>query len=202
MVYQKEYIYQNRPKGKTMTAQKKSFLGRFMNQSQEAAVQTTEPEPVEEAANLVAKAPSPAPQQIQVEDESTPQAQNEEVQEASNNEEEWESDSEGQLTVDVYQTDAEIVIKSTIAGVSPENVDITMDNDMVTIKGEREADEEVAEDNYYYQECYWGPFSRSIILPVDVVSDKAKADLKNGILTIRLPKANKARTKKISVNAG
>jgi HSP20 family protein len=115
--------------------------------------------------------------------------------------EDWLAESEGQLTIDVYQTPNEIVIKSTIAGVRPEDIDITMSNDMITIKGTREKDEEVKEEDYYYQECYWGPFSRSVILPVDVEVDQADASMKNGILTIRLPKAEKVKTKKIEIKA-
>ena len=106
---------------------------------------------------------------------------------------------EGQLTLDVYQTPGEIVIKSTIAGVAPEDLDISITNDMVIIKGERKNNEEVKTEDYYYQECYWGKFSRSVILPVDVDPDKSKAVLKNGILTIRLPKIEKVKTKKIKV---
>ena len=115
--------------------------------------------------------------------------------------EEWLTESEGQLTIDVYQTPNEIVIKSTIAGVRPEDIDITMANDMITIKGTREKDEDVSEEDYYYQECYWGPFSRSIILPIDVEVDQSEALMKNGILTIRLPKAEKVKTKKIAIRA-
>ncbi len=111
----------------------------------------------------------------------------------------WLPDSEGQLTIDVYQTPTDIVIKSTIAGVSPEDLDITITNDMVTIKGKREKDDIIAGGDYYYQECYWGAFSRSVILPVDVEAEKADASMKNGILTIRLPKIEKIKTKKIRV---
>jgi len=110
-----------------------------------------------------------------------------------------QAQQEGQLTIDVYQTDNDIVIKSTVAGVVPEALDVTITNDMVTIKGRREKDEEVPQQNYYYQECYWGAFSRSVILPVDVAADRAAAGLKNGILTIRLPKLEKEQTKKIRV---
>ena len=108
-------------------------------------------------------------------------------------------DSEGQLTIDVYQTDDDVIIKSTIAGVKPEDLDVSINNDMVTIRGERKQDEEVSAENYYYQECYWGPFSRSVILPVEIVSDKAEAIMKNGILTLKLPKADTTKTKKIQV---
>lgn len=110
-----------------------------------------------------------------------------------------ENDAEGQLTIDVYQTEMEIVIKSTIAGVKPEDLDVTINNDMVTIKGERRNEELVENGNYYYQECYWGGFSRSVLLPVDVIPEKADASLKNGILTIRLPKADTTKVKKIQV---
>lgn len=107
--------------------------------------------------------------------------------------------AEGQLTIDVYQTENDIVIKSTIAGVKPEDLDVSINNDMVTVKGERKNEEEVESGNYYYQECYWGSFSRSVLLPVDVIPEKADASLKNGILTIRLPKADTTKTKKIQV---
>jgi HSP20 family protein len=114
-------------------------------------------------------------------------------------EEDRYSDAEGQLTIDVYQTDDSIVIKSTIAGVKPEDLDVSINNDMVTIKGERKTEEKVSAENYYYQECYWGSFSRSVVLPVDIISEKAEAALKNGILTIRLPKADTNKVKKIQV---
>lgn len=106
---------------------------------------------------------------------------------------EWMDDDDfsGQLAVDVYQTKDEIIIKSTIAGVRTEDIDIAINNDMITIRGKREKDSEVMEDDYFYRECYWGGFSRSIILPVDVKSDKVRANMKNGVLTIALPKADK-----------
>jgi HSP20 family protein len=128
-----------------------------------------------------------------------PQAysQNEEVWQASSNQP--ETDAEGQLTIDVYQTENDIVIKSTIAGVKPEDLDVSINNDMISIKGERKSEEIVTVENYYYQECYWGSFSRSVVLPVDVIPEKAEASLKNGILTIRLPKADINKSKKIQV---
>lgn len=111
------------------------------------------------------------------------------------------SEVEGQLTVDVYQTPDEIVVRSTIAGVTIDDLDISITDDTVTIRGERKSDEDVAAEDYFHQECYWGPFSRSIILPVDVDSEKAAAAFKKGILTIRLPKktSKKAKTKKIKI---
>ncbi len=114
-------------------------------------------------------------------------------------EEEPLNESEGQLTIDVYQNSNEVVIKSTIAGVEPNGIDINITSDMITIKGNRQKDEDIKEEDYYYQECYWGPFSRSVILPVDVESENAKATMKNGILTIKLPKVERVKMKKIEI---
>jgi len=110
-----------------------------------------------------------------------------------------EEDYSGQLSVDVYQTDKDIVVKSTIAGVRPEDIDISINGDMLTIKGLRKKDHEVEEDDYFFKECYWGGFSRSIILPVDVKADKIAATLKNGVLTVVLPKAEKKNVKVVKV---
>ena len=110
------------------------------------------------------------------------------------------SEGEGQLTVDVYQTNDDIVIRSTIAGVTAKDIDISITNDMVTIKGARNPDENVKSSAFYYQELYWGPFSRSIILPEEVDADKAVASMKNGILTLKLPKMAKSRTKRVRID--
>lgn len=116
-----------------------------------------------------------------------------------NGNEEWMSDFEGQLNIDMYQTRDNVIIKSTIAGVRPEDIDITVANDMVTIKGSRRKEENIPQDDYFYQECYWGNFSRSVIIPVDIDSESIEADLKDGILTVIIPKAAKAKTKKVKV---
>lgn len=115
--------------------------------------------------------------------------------------EEWMEEYEGQLAIDVYQTGSEVVIKAPIAGVSPENIDISINDDVVTIKGERKQEKEIKQEDYYCQECYWGAFSRSVILPVGVAAEKAKASFKDGILTVTLPKASVARSKKIKVKS-
>jgi len=107
--------------------------------------------------------------------------------------------AEGQLTIDVFEQNDIIVIKSTIAGVKPEGLDVNIHNDMVTIKGERKKDNDVPEAAYYYQELYWGKFSRSVILPSEVQHEKIEASMKNGILTIKLPKKEESKMKKISV---
>jgi len=108
-------------------------------------------------------------------------------------------ENEGQLTVDVYQTPSHIVVESTIAGVEPEDLDVEITNESVTIRGKRERQETVSSDDYFYQECYWGKFSRSIILPQEVDAENASANLKNGVLTIRLPKINRQKTRKLRV---
>ena len=111
----------------------------------------------------------------------------------------WMEDSEGQLAVDVYQTDDEIVLKAPIAGVSPEDLEISITDEVVTIKGERKEQSEIQRENYLAQECYWGAFARSYVLPMPVISDKAQATLKNGILTIAIPKQEKTKAKKIEI---
>ncbi len=114
---------------------------------------------------------------------------------------EWFDDQyEGQLAVDVLQDhNNNIVIISTVAGVNSEDLDVAITNDMVTIRGRRRPPFEVADDQFFFQECYWGGFSRSIILPTDVKSDQSKATLKNGVLTITLPKADSVQVKVVNV---
>ncbi len=97
------------------------------------------------------------------------------------------SDEEGQLTVDVLQIGNDIIVQSTIGGVESKDIDISIAKDMVTIKGHRKKTEQARGSDYFHQELYWGSFSRSIILPADIDVDKAKASIKNGLLTIRLP---------------
>src|SRR3989344_8410849 len=94
---------------------------------------------------------------------------------------------EGHLTVDVFRNRNDIIVQSTIAGTDPNDIDISITKDMVTIKGQRTTEEKIKSSDYYHRELYWGSFSRSIILPVDIDPDNAKASMKNGILTIRLP---------------
>ena len=107
---------------------------------------------------------------------------------------------EGQLAVDAYQTDSDIVIKAPIAGVSPEDLEIGITDETLTIKGQRRESQEAERDNYFCQECYWGSFSRTYVLPAAVDPDKAQASLKNGILTIKIPKQEKTKTRTIQVS--
>ncbi len=106
-----------------------------------------------------------------------------------------------ELTVDVYQTPEEIVVRTMVAGVPPSNVDISLTRDMITITGSREDAKEVTEDDYFYRELFWGSFTRTIMLPAEVEVDEAEAQEKHGVLTIRLPKINKERQAKIKVKS-
>lgn len=95
---------------------------------------------------------------------------------------------EGQLSVDVFETPEAIVVTAPIAGVKPEDLEIYVSNDLVTIRGKREDCTEHLDRQYLFKECYWGQFSRSVILPTHISSDQTEATLKSGILTIVLPK--------------
>jgi len=127
---------------------------------------------------------------VQVEDKNTPKI-----------EEEVEG-YEGQLAIDVYQTEDEIMVKTPIAGVRPEDLDISVTEDVLTIKGERKREEKREESDYLVQECYWGSFSRSYILPLAVDAENASASIKDGVLTVSIPKEAKAKTRVIQVQEG
>ena len=110
-----------------------------------------------------------------------------------------EESEEGELTIDVYQTPSEIVIKSMVAGVKPEDLDISITRDMVTIKGKRETERFVKDEDYYHRELYWGSFSRTIMLPAEVEVEEADAVEKHGLLIIRLPKIDKNKQTRLRV---
>lgn len=121
--------------------------------------------------------------------------------EESSAEGDWLSESvEGQLAVDVYQTPHDMVVKAPVAGVDEANIDITVQPDQVTIRGERVEEREVEEENYHTHECYWGAFSRTVVLPAEGDAEGARATFKNGILTVRVPKAHKTQAVKLRVN--
>jgi len=106
---------------------------------------------------------------------------------------------EGELALDIYQTATSFVIESAIAGVNPDDIEVSINPESITIKGKREKTEKIKTENYIHQECYWGRFSRTIILPQEIDADKTQANLKNGVLKITLPKVNKNKTKKVKV---
>jgi len=103
--------------------------------------------------------------------------------------------------IDMYQTDNEVIVKAATPGVKPEEVDITITGDTLTIKGEIKAEEKVKREDYIYQEHRYGTFSRSVTLPSGLNTDKAKADFDNGILTLTIPKSEEIKPKQIKVKA-
>ncbi|MFA6552120.1 MAG: Hsp20/alpha crystallin family protein [Candidatus Paceibacterota bacterium] len=112
-----------------------------------------------------------------------------------------EDSEEGQLTVDVFQTPEHIIIKTLTAGVRPEDLDISITRDMVTIKGSREESREINDEDYFHKELYWGSFSRTILLPQEVDVEGAEANEKHGLLVLKLPKLNKNKETKIKVKS-
>lgn len=205
-----------------MARQKQSFFGKIMGgdvaEAQEEYYEETPVQELEqEEEDVVAEEELEDDDQL-LEDEEDPDYEDEEDEEEespvtatpavrpaqvatpiSKQDEDWMTDYEGALNIDMYQTKDNVIIKSTIAGVRPDDIDITVANDMVTISGSRKREERISDDDYFYQECYWGGFSRSVIVPVDIDSEHIEADLKDGILTVVVPKAAKAKTKKVKV---
>src|SRR3989338_11365098 len=118
---------------------------------------------------------------------------------------EWIADEDngeaGQLAVDVYQTPEDIVIKTIVAGVRPEDLDISITRDMVTIRGSRQESSEINDGDYFHRELYWGSFSRNILLPQEIDVDASEASEKHGLLTLRLPKLDKSRQTKLKVRS-
>ena len=110
-----------------------------------------------------------------------------------------ESEEEAQLTVDVYQTPTEIIIKTMVAGVKPEDLDVMIARDSVTVRGKRSEDRTVSSDEYFHRELYWGSFARTITLPEEIDVDGAEAIEKYGMLILTLPKLDKNRQTKLRV---
>jgi HSP20 family protein len=110
-------------------------------------------------------------------------------------------EDEGQLAVDVYQTDDAIVLVAPIAGVAEANLEVAITDEIISIRGTRSQNDQIPPDNYFVQECYWGSFSRSYVLPVAVDPDAALASLRDGILTIRIPRVEKSKTRVLKINS-
>jgi HSP20 family protein len=113
-----------------------------------------------------------------------------------------EEPAEGQLPVDVYQNANEIVIRAFVAGVRPDEMNVSISRDMVEIEGSRVERDQVSGPDYFNQELFWGSFSRTILLPQEIDVDTASAGAKDGLLTIVLPKLDKMRQTKLRVKAG
>ena len=109
--------------------------------------------------------------------------------------------AKGQLAVDVFQTEDDIVVLAPVAGIKVEDVEVVVQEDVLTIRGMRSLDLDIPQKNYYAQECFWGEFTRSIILPTAVNTAKIDASFKDGILKVQIPKANKVKMQIIKIKS-
>lgn len=112
-----------------------------------------------------------------------------------------EENEDAELTVDVYQTPTDIVVQTMVAGVRPEDLELTISRDMITIRGKREESRTIDEENYFTKELFWGSFSRTIMLPQEIDPEEAEAVAKQGLLTIKLPKIDKEKKTSIKVKS-
>ena len=135
----------------------------------------------------------------ELDDDLDADAPQEHMQEGAWQDKSPEAQEEGELPIDMYQTGEHVVIRALIAGVSPDDLDIAITRDMVTIKGAREEEREAADEDYYHRELYWGGFSRTILLPEEILIDEAEAKEKHGLLEIILPKVDKDRSTRLKV---
>ena len=115
----------------------------------------------------------------------------------------WLSEeADGQLAIDVFQDDHSVYVLAPVAGVKAGDVDISITDEVLTIRGTRQPGHDVGHEKHFTQECYWGSFSRSYVLPIAVYPEGAKATLKDGLLKIEIPKDEKVKTKYIKVSEG
>lgn len=108
-------------------------------------------------------------------------------------------DEEGQLAIDMYQTPDEIIIKTMVAGVKPEDLDVSITRDMITIRGTRRESYETNDNDFFHQELYWGSFSRTVVLPAEIDIDGAEASERHGLLVLKLPKIDKTKQSKLKI---
>jgi HSP20 family protein len=113
----------------------------------------------------------------------------------------WDEEIDAELTVDVYQTPSDIVLQTMVAGVQPDNLNISITRDTITIRGKREENQSITKDNYFVQELYWGSFSRTISLPEEIDPEEAEAVERHGLLIIKLPKLDKNRETKLKIKS-
>lgn len=127
--------------------------------------------------------------------------QDDQSQQPSPQEDQWDEDEPvaGQLAVDVYETKERLMVKGRVAGVNKSELDVSISDNTLTVRGTLSAGNEDGVENYFLQECYWGEFSRSIVLPVPVKEDEIEAVLKDGVLTISFEKVKQDTVKKIQV---
>ncbi len=111
------------------------------------------------------------------------------------------TDDDAELTVDLFDDGDHIIVQAIVGGVKPEDIDVQVTDEAVTIRGKRHRVHEMKGNNFYFQELYWGSFSRHIALPQEVISDEAEASTKNGLLTIKLPKRDRNKTQKLRIKS-
>ncbi len=140
------------------------------------------------------------PKRISVGAHSRKNNDKEKKQETNNN---WieEENEEAELAVDVYQTPTEIVVQTMVAGVKPEDLELTIARDIITIIGQREEHRNIDDENYFTKELYWGRFSRTLSLPQEIEPEEVEATEKHGLLTIKLQKVDKDKTNNIKVKS-
>ena len=112
-----------------------------------------------------------------------------------------EENEEAELSIDVYQTPTDIIVQTMVAGVRPEDLEISIARDMVTVRGEREESRVIDEDNYFTKELYWGKFSRTVSLPVEVEPEEVEATEKHGLVTIKIKKVDKEKKNNVKVKS-
>lgn len=145
---------------------------------------------------------------IRLSEDELPEEQSKQIfveheEESHPQDEQWmEQEQEGELSLDLYQTESEIIVQTFVAGVKPEDLEINITRDMLTIRGRREENRKtVHSDDYFTQELYWGAFSRAVSLPQEVEPEEAEAIERHGLLTVRLPKIDKHKKNTVKVKS-
>ncbi|MBI2038502.1 MAG: Hsp20 family protein [Candidatus Nealsonbacteria bacterium] len=154
---------------------------------------SSSPEPVKPPQELKIE-PEPA-QKIEIEGLNKPA-----FAKATAGKEEWFEEPAGQLAIDVFQTEQNLIIQTAIAGIKPGNLEVTIERDIVSIRGIRQKPLE-EDGDYFTKECYWGPFAREVIVPVEIDPDRVEAIMQEGILTVRMTKILRDKKRTITVKA-
>ena len=119
------------------------------------------------------------------------------------NENDWieEENDEAELSVDLFQTPTDIVVQTMVAGVKPEDLELSIARDLITIRGKREESRVIDEDNYFAKELYWGKFSRTISLPAEVEPEEVEATERHGLVTIKIKKVDKEKKNNVKIKS-
>ncbi|MFA5778362.1 MAG: Hsp20/alpha crystallin family protein [Candidatus Paceibacterota bacterium] len=112
-----------------------------------------------------------------------------------------EENDEAELSIDVFQTPTDIIVQTMVAGVRPEDLELSISRDMITIRGKREESRTIDEDNYFTKELYWGKFSRTLSLPAEVEPEQVEATERHGLLTIKIKKVDKEKKNNVKIKS-